>query len=283
MSASIRIAHSPDADDAYMFWALAHAKVKTPLQLEHILKDIQTLNEWAMQGKYEVTAVSAHGLAYVSDKYNLLKIGASFGEGYGPIVVAHTPLSHKELHRAVIAIPGKFTSAFLALKLFLSETSGTIPTEEHFPVFPFDKILPAVKTCKVDAGVIIHEGQLTFAQENLHCIVDLGKWWQEQTSLPLPLGVNVVRKDLPEEIQKEIARCLRESILLAQENHDEALAYALQFGRGISRDQADRFVKMYVNHWTLNMGEKGVTAIKTFLTKGAQKGFIPEPSIHIAE
>jgi 1,4-dihydroxy-6-naphthoate synthase len=281
MSLPIRLAHSPDADDAYMFWALTHQKVKTPLQWEHILKDIQTLNEWAQEGKYEVTAVSAHGLAYVADKYNLLPTGASFGEGYGPIVVAPKPLTHEDWRHAIIAIPGKLTSAFLALKLFLYESLSELPPEDHFPVFPFDEILPAVKEGKVDAGVIIHEGQLTFAEENLTCAVDLGQWWQEQTSLPLPLGVNVVRNDLPQEIQQEILRCLKESIRLAQENHSEALSYALQFGRGISREQAERFVKMYVNDWTLNMGEKGVLAIHTFLQRGAHAGFVPETHLRV--
>ncbi len=281
MSAPLRLAHSPDADDAYMFWALAHGKVKTSLQWEHILKDIQTLNEWAMEGRYEVTAVSAHALAYVADKYNLLKAGASFGEGYGPIIVASKSIPPKELHRATIAIPGKLTTAFLALKLFLLQTSSPKVPEDQFLLVPFDEILPAVKEGKADAGVVIHEGQLTFPEENLTRIVDLGEWWQEKTGLPLPLGVNVVRNDLPQEIQQEVSHCLRESIRLATEHHREALAYALQFGRGISPQQADRFVKMYVNHWTMDMGEKGVLAIKTLLQAGAEAGIVPEATIHV--
>ncbi|MEN3001587.1 MAG: MqnA/MqnD/SBP family protein [Armatimonadota bacterium] len=268
----IRIGHSPDADDAFMFWALQAGLIETPLQFEHVLRDIQTLNEWAREGRLECTALSVHSLAYVADRYAVLMSGGSFGDGYGPILVAREPIPLNELLHYPIAVPGKLTSAYLALRLFL-------PNAEVVEM-PFDAIMPAVQRGEVAVGLLIHEGQLTHRQHGLVCLLDLGAWWAEQTGgLPLPLGVNAVRTDLPEAVQREIARVLRESIRLGLENRQQALAYALQFGRGIDTPTADRFVGMYVNALTLDMGERGRRAIEEFLRRGAAQGIIPQVSL----
>lgn len=264
----IRLAHSPDADDAFMFYALAKGLIDTEgLRFEHVLRDIQTLNEWAREGRMEVTAISVHAYAYVRDKYAILTSGASMGDGYGPLIVSAEPMTLNDLPHVTIAVPGLLTSAYLALKLYLPET--------HTIVMNFDEILPAVQQKRVLAGLLIHEGQLTYREAGVYSIIDLGKWWKEQTGLPLPLGVNAVRRDLPLELQKRIARVLRQSICYSLEHRQEALEYALEFGRGIGQDVADRFVGMYVNEWTVDMGEAGKEAIRQFLARGTEAGVIP--------
>jgi 1,4-dihydroxy-6-naphthoate synthase len=273
---TIRLGHSPDADDAFMFWALAEGLVETPLQFEHVLRDIQTLNEWAREGKLEFTALSVHNLAYVADRYVVLNQGGSFGDGYGPMLVAREPIPLEQLRDYTIAVPGYLTSAYLALRLFLPEAQ----TVE----MPFDAIMPAVQRGEVPVGLLIHEGQLTHREAGLHLLLDLGVWWGEQTGgLPLPLGVNAVRRDLPEAVQREIARAFRESIRLGLENRDQAMRYAMQFGRGIDPDTADRFVGMYVNALTLEMGERGRRAIQEFLRRGAEAGITPHATVRFLE
>lgn len=273
---TIRLGHSPDADDAFMFWALAEGLVQTPLQFEHVLRDIQTLNEWSREGRLEFTAMSVHNLAYVADRYFVLDQGGSFGEGYGPRLVAREPFPLEILNTLTIAVPGRLTSAYLALRLCVPNA----PTVE----MPFDQIMPAVQSGEVPVGLLIHEGQLTYQQAGLHLLLDLGAWWAEQTGgLPLPLGVNTVRADLPPEVQKEIARAFQESIRLGLENREQAMAYALRFGRGIDPSTADRFVGMYVNALTLDMGERGRTAIREFLRRGAEAGIVPPAEVRWLE
>ena len=265
---TIHLAHSPDADDAFMFYALAKERIDTEgLHFEHVLRDIQTLNEWAREGKMEATAISVHAYAYVHDKYAILTSGASMGDGYGPLVVSAEPMTSHDLRHVTIAVPGLLTSAYLALKLYLPETRAI--------VMNFDEILPAVQQKQVLAGLLIHEGQLTHPQAGVHAVVDLGAWWKEQTGLPLPLGVNAVRRDLPQEVQQRVARILRRSIEYSLAHRQEALQYALEFGRGIGQEVADRFVGMYVNEWTVDMGEAGKEAIRLFLAKGAEAGITP--------
>lgn len=273
---TIRLGHSPDADDAFMFWALAEGLVDTPLQFEHVLRDIQTLNQWAREGKLEFTAMSVHNLAYVADRYRVLNQGGSFGDGYGPMLVAREPIPLEQLRDYPIAVPGYLTSAYLALRLFLPDAQ----TVE----MPFDAIMPAVQRGEVEVGLLIHEGQLTHRQAGLHLLLDLGAWWAEQTGgLPLPLGVNAVRADLPRAIQLEIARAFRESIRLGLEHREQAMQYALQFGRGIDYETADRFVSMYVNELTLDMGTRGRRAITEFLSRGAAAGITPKASVQFVD
>jgi 1,4-dihydroxy-6-naphthoate synthase len=237
---------------------------------------MQTLNEWAREGRLEFTAMSVHNLANVADRYAVLRQGGSFGDGYGPMLVAREPIPLSELHRYLIAIPGRLTSAYLALRLFLPDAQ-TIE-------MPFDAIMPAVQRGEVPIGLLIHEGQLTYAQHGLVCLLDLGVWWAEQTGgLPLPLGINAVRTDLPAEVQREIARVFRESIRLGLEHREEAMRYALQFGRGIDPATGDRFVGMYVNALTLDMGERGKQAIELFLRRGAEAGIVPPATIRYCE
>lgn len=261
----IIVAHSPDSDDAFMFYALAEKKFDTGrLEFEHILGDIETLNQKALEGKYEVSAVSVHAYPYIAEKYALLTCGASMGYNYGPIVVSTRPL--ESLKKRKIGIPGKLTSAYLALKLY----------EDSFTpvVMDFDKILDAVNKNEVDAGLLIHEGQLTYKESNLHKIVDLGEWWYRETRLPLPLGANVIRKDLGWETMVEVASYIKKSILYALENEDEALDYALKFGRGLNREDARKFIKMYVNNLTVDCGIEGRKAIQLLLEKGYERGII---------
>ncbi len=273
---TIRLGHSPDADDAFMFWALSAGLVETPLQFEHVLKDIQTLNEWAREGRLEFTALSVHNLAYVADRYAVLMAGGSFGDGYGPMLVAREPIPLNELARYPIAVPGRLTSAYLALRLFLPEAQ----TVE----MPFDAIMPAVQSGEIPVGLLIHEGQLTHRQQGLITLLDLGVWWAEQTGgLPLPLGVNAIRADLPEWVQQEIARAFKASIRLGLANRERALAYAMQFGRGMDRTTAERFVSMYVNELTLNMGERGRRAIEEFLRRGTEAGITPPATLRFIE
>lgn len=266
----IRVAHSPDSDDAFMFYAINHKKIDTKgYKFVDVLSDIETLNRKALEGEYEVSAISIHAFPYVADRYALLSSGASMGDNYGPMIVAKESFDPDQLKNKKIAVPGTLTSAFLALELYL----GT--KDFDYEVVPFDQIIQAVKKGKVDAGLIIHEGQLTYQDEGLVCIVDLGKWWYDKTEgLPLPLGGNVIRKDLGEEIMKEISDILRESIKYSLEHRDEAVDYALKFARDMSREKADRFIGMYVNDLTVDYGERGRKAIELFLKEAYEKGFI---------
>ncbi|GIW79497.1 MAG: 1,4-dihydroxy-6-naphtoate synthase [Gemmatales bacterium] len=268
---TITVGHSPDPDDAFMFYALAHDKIDTgDLQFRHELQDIETLNRRAMRGELEVSAISIHAYAYVLDKYALLPVGCSMGDRYGPMIVAKKPMSVEGLARARIAVPGTMTTAFLTLRLLLP---GTLTYE----VMPFDQILQAVADEEFDAGLIIHEGQLTFRNQGLHLIVDLGMWWQERTGLPLPLGGNVVRRDLGTQTMADISRLLKESIRYSLEHRSEALDYALQYARDMDKSLADRFVGMYVNDWTLDYGERGREAVRRLLDEGYRAGVIPKP------
>ncbi len=271
----IRIGHSPDSDDAFMFWGLAKGAVESQYEFEHILRDIQTLNEWAMEGRLETTAVSVHAYAYVADTYALLRHGGSFGEGYGPMIVAREQMSREQLQDTVIAIPGKLTSAFLQLNLYLPNPK--------YEVVPFDKIMPAVQEGRYDAGLIIHEGQLTWEAEGLKLVADFGQWWRDETGLPLPLGVNVVRRDLGTEAISELNRVMKQSIQAGLANRKEALAYALQFARGMDVQTSDTFVGMYVNERTLDMGDEGIAAIQLLLKRGADAGIVPPVDVVVMD
>ena len=267
----ITVGHSPDPDDAFMFYALAHDKIDTgDLQFRHELQDIETLNRRALRGELEVTAVSIHAYAHLLDKYALLPSGCSMGDRYGPMVVARRPLKIDELKTVRIAVPGTLTTAFLTLRLLLPEGF----THE---VVPFDQIIGAVADGRFDAGLIIHEGQLTFQNQGLHLVVDLGVWWQEKTGLPLPLGGNVVRRDLGPETIRQISRLLKESIQYALDHRQDALNYALSYARDMDRGLADRFVGMYVNEWTLDYGPRGRDAVARLLEEGHKAGIIPAP------
>jgi 1,4-dihydroxy-6-naphthoate synthase len=266
----IKLAHSPDSDDAFMFYALATHKLATPgYKYTHVLSDIQTLNEAALVETYDVTALSFAAYPSLRDKYTLLDCGASFGENYGPIVVAGKSLKPEELAGKRVGVPGLKTSAYLTLKLF----------EPNFEavVMPFDKILDAVKKEVVEAGLLIHEGQLLFPQLGLHRVIDLGIWWHEQTHLPLPLGGNAVRRALGRELGVQIARTIRSSVQYGLEHREEALNYAMQFARDMDTDVADKFVDMYVNRWTLGYGERGKQAVRELIARGTAAGLLPGP------
>lgn len=267
----ITIAHSPDSDDAFMHYALARHKIDMgDLEFEHILQDIETLNRAAADSTYDVTAISIHAYAYLHDKYALLSHGASMGEEYGPMIVAREQFSLDEIKQQTVAVPGLQTSAYLALKLFAPEIE-TI-------AMPFDEILPAVAEGKVAAGLLIHEGQLTYANEGVHNILDFGQWWSQQTGgLPLPLGGNAIRRDMEPELQKRVSHLLRESIRYSLEHREEALDYAMEYARGLEteRSLADRFVGMYVNQRTLDYGNDGRRSVQLFLDKGFEAGVIP--------
>lgn len=268
----ITVGHSPDPDDAFMFYALAHDKLDTGnLQFRHELQDIETLNRRALRGELDVTAVSIHAYSQLLDKYALLPSGCSMGDQYGPMVVARRPLTREQLRDVTIAIPGTLTTAFLALKLYLPESF-------RYEILPFDEIIPAVAEGKYDAGLIIHEGQLTFQNQGLHLVVDLGVWWQQQTGLPLPLGGNVVRRDLGPVVISQISRLLKESIRYALDHRQDALSYALDYARDMDRGLADRFVGMYVNEWTLDYGPRGREAVKRLLDEGHKAGIIKTPT-----
>jgi 1,4-dihydroxy-6-naphthoate synthase len=267
----ITVGHSPDPDDAFMFYALAHDKLDTGnLQFRHVLQDIETLNRRALRGELEVTAISIHAYASLLDKYALLPSGCSMGDRYGPMVVARRPMTIEQLKSARIAVPGTLTTAFLTLRLLL-------PDGFTYEVLPFDRILGAVAEGRFDAGLIIHEGQLTFQNQGLHLVVDLGVWWQEKTGLPLPLGGNVVRRDLGLPTMRTISRLLKESIRYSLEHRDAALEYALQYARDMDKSLADRFVGMYVNEWTLDYGARGREAVRRLLQEGHRAGVIPNP------
>jgi 1,4-dihydroxy-6-naphthoate synthase len=267
----ITVGHSPDPDDAFMFYALAHGKLDTgDLEFHHVLQDIETLNRRALRGELEVTAVSIHACASLLDKYALLPSGCSMGDRYGPMVVSRRPLSVEELKRVRIAVPGTLTTAFLTLRLLL-------PDGFAYEVLPFDRILAAVADGRFDAGLIIHEGQLTFQNEGLRLVIDLGVWWQQKTGLPLPLGGNVVRRDLGPATMRQISRLLKESIRYALDHRDAALEYALRYARDMDKGLADRFVGMYVNDWTLDYGPRGREAVRRLLEEGHRAGVIAKP------
>jgi 1,4-dihydroxy-6-naphthoate synthase len=271
----IRVGHSPDPDDAFMFHALANNKIDTgEYEFRHELVDIETLNRRAFSGELELTAVSLHGYAYLTDIYALCPCGASMGDKYGPMVVAKKKMSLDELRGKSIAVPGTLTTAYLALRMCLARDFAHV-------VVPFDQILDAVEAGQfdgkpVDAGLIIHEGQLTYGERKLELLVDLGQWWHEETGLPLPLGANAIRKDLGPEVMREVNRLLKESIRYGLEHRQEALDYALQYGRDLDRAKADTFVGMYVNDWTLDFGPRGRQAVRELLARGHAAGVIPK-------
>jgi 1,4-dihydroxy-6-naphthoate synthase len=272
----ITVGHSPDPDDAFMFYALAHDKLDTgPLQFRHELMDIETLNRRALRGELEVSAVSLHAYAYLLDRYALLPSGCSMGDRYGPMIVARRPMALDELKSTKLAVPGTLTTAYLTLRLLLSSLGKR--DEPAHEVVPFDQIIPAVAGGRFEAGLIIHEGQLTFQNQGLHLVADLGVWWQERTGLPLPLGGNVVRRDLGTEVVHRISDLLKQSIHYALAHRDDALDYALRYARDMDRSLADRFVGMYVNDWTLDYGLRGRTAVKRLLDEGHSAGVIPAP------
>ena len=266
----IKLAHSPDSDDAFMFYALATHKLSTPgYKYTHILSDIQSLNEAALTETYDVTAVSFAAYPSLRDKYILLDCGASFGEGYGPIVVSTRAMKPRELKGKRVGVPGLKTSAYLALKLYQPDFEAV--------VMPFDKIIEAVKNEVVEAGLLIHEGQLFFPSLGLHKVVDLGIWWRELTNLPLPLGGNAVRRALGPDVGRQISRTIRDSVSYGLEHREEALNYAMQFAREMDTELADKFVGMYVNNWTLGYGEEGKKAVRQLIERGTAAGLLPGP------
>lgn len=272
----IRVGHSPDPDDAFMFYALANDKLDTGrYRFEHQLVDIETLNRKAFAGELELTALSVHAYGYLNDTYVLCPCGASMGDRYGPIVVSRSAHPAQELPWKTIAIPGTLTTAYLTLRICLGADFSHV-------LVPFDEILDVVAAGEyqgqaVDAGLVIHEGQLTYRELGLELVLDLGQWWFEQTGLPLPLGANAIRKDLGAETIREVNRLLKESIVYGLNHRDEALEYALRFGRGLDRQKADRFVGMYVNDWTLDFGPRGRGAVSELLARGHAAGVIPRP------
>jgi 1,4-dihydroxy-6-naphthoate synthase len=264
----INVAHSPDSDDAFMFYGLATNKVRVPgLRFTHTLCDIETLNQKAQEGVYDVTAVSFHAYPYIQDHYALMSCGGSVGDGYGPMIVSPRPFSQTEIKKIKIAVPGKLTTAYLALMLF----APGIEVE----VVPFDQIIPQVLEGKYEAGLIIHEGQLTYGKAGLQRVVDLGKWWQKVTGLPLPLGGNAIRRSLGAETIASVSQALRDSIQYAIDHREEALAYAMQFARDLDTQLADKFVGMYVNERTLDYGDDGREAVRRLLDMGHKAGIIP--------
>jgi 1,4-dihydroxy-6-naphthoate synthase len=270
---TIHLAHSPDSDDAFMFYALAEGKIDTQgITYIHALEDIESLNQRARRGELEVTAVSIHAYAYLTDRYALLPHGASVGDRYGPRLVARTPKTRTDVRGARIAIPGPLTTAYLALKLY-EPNFIPVPT-------PFDRIEAAVLAGDVDMGLLIHEGQLTYGDQGLHLVADMGEWWFGETTLPLPLGGNVIRKDLGPQLMATVSRHLRESIAYGLKHRETALTHALRYARGLEREQADTFVGMYVNDWTLDYGDRGRQAVRTLLARGTAAGIIPH-EVHV--
>jgi 1,4-dihydroxy-6-naphthoate synthase len=266
--AEIACAHSPDSDDAYMFYALATRKIRSPiLQFRHVLDDIQSLNQHARVGTYELTAISYHAYPYVADKYALMAAGSSIGDGYGPMVVSESPLAIEDLKGKRIAIPGKLTTAYLTLRLLQPDFEPV--------VVPFDRILNAVHDRVADAGLVIHEAQLTHGQIGFHTVVDLGRWWKNTYDLPLPLGANALRRDLTPEIARESCRLMRDSIQYALDHREEALNYAMQFARDMEAPLAEKFVGMYVNHYTVDCGDLVPKAAQKLLDMGYEAGLIP--------
>lgn len=273
---TIRVGHSPDPDDAFMFHALANDKFPTdPYKFVHQLEDIETLNRRALNGELEVSAVSIHAYAFLLDKYALLPSGCSMGDHYGPMVVARRPMTIDELPALKIAVPGSLTTAFLTLKLLYDSIGAA--DKLQYDVVPFDQIPHVVEAGEYDAGLIIHEGQLTFQNQGLHLVVDLGVWWQGRTGLPLPLGGNVVRKDLGPEAMREISHYIKQSIQYSLDHRQDALNHALTYARDMDITLADKFVGMYVNEWTLDYGPRGREAVRALLAAGHQAGVIPKP------
>src|SRR5205085_5492563 len=266
---TISLAHSPDSDDAFMFYGLATHKIDTgDLEFTHVLKDIQTLNEEARKGTYDVTAISFHAYAYVADKYALLPHGASIGDNYGPIVVANDKLDSADLSKVTVAVPGTLTSAFLALRIFNPNFK--------YEVVPFDQIIESVTEGSCDAGLLIHEGQLFYQNLGLHKVLDLGEWWHKHTEgLPLPMGGNAIRRDLGSNLIREVSNLLKESIQYSLDNREDALQYAMQFARDMDPEVADKFVAMWVNELTLDYGERGREAVRRLLSEGHERGIIP--------
>ena len=273
---TITVAHSPDSDDAFMFYGLATDKLDTgALKFTHVLRDIQTLNEEAFRGTYDVTAISFHAYAYITDKYLLLPHGASIGDNYGPVLVSARPLKVDDISKIKIAVPGTLTSAFLALRIFNADF--------QYQVVAFDKIIDAIKSGECDAGLLIHEGQLFYESVGLYKILDLGEWWHERTGLPLPMGGNVVRRELGGDVIHRVSDCLRESIRYSLANRQDALQYAMQFARDMDPALADRFVSMWVNNLTLDYTDRGREGVRRFLTEGFERGIIPNrPNIEFA-
>lgn len=264
----IHLAHSPDSDDAFMFYALAEGKVDVEdVEYVHQLQDIETLNQRALRGELEVTAVSIHAYAYLTDQYALFPHGASMGDRYGPKLVSRTPMKRKDVRGRRIAIPGPLTSAYLVLRLYEPEFEAVF--------MPFDQIGTSVLHGDVDAGLLIHEGQLTYGAEGLHLVADMGEWWFGETGLPLPLGGNVIRKDLNDELKRKVSRHLRQSIAYGLEHRSSALDHAMRYARGLERKDANTFIGMYVNDWTLDYGERGREAVRVFLNRGVKSGIIP--------
>jgi len=269
-ASTIHLAHSPDSDDAFMFYALADGQIDTQgIDYVHELQDIETLNRRALRGELDVTAVSIHAYAYLSDRYALLPHGASMGDGYGPMLVSLKAMTREQIAGKRIAVPGMMTSAYLALRLYQPDF---VPV-----VVAFDQIEEAVLRGDVDAGLLIHEGQLTYKDKGLHLIADMGAWWLQKTGLPLPLGGNVIRKDMPRDVQRKVSRHLRESIAYGLDHRKNALDHAMRYARDLDRDKADTFVGMYVNDWTLDYGERGREAIRLFLEEGVKSGVITRP------
>ncbi|MBI3999103.1 MAG: ABC transporter substrate-binding protein [Candidatus Omnitrophica bacterium] len=265
---TIRFGHSPDPDDAFMFYAIAKNKIDLAgFKVIHVVEDIESLNQRALHSELEVTAVSVHAYAYLSGAYAILRSGASIGEKYGPIVVSTKPFSPKELRGKKIAIPGTLTTANLALRLFEKGFS--------YVLVPFDKILDYVKDGKADAGLVIHEGQLTYREKGLHKVMDLGEWWWEKTHLPLPLGIDVIRKDLGGEKMKTFAQVFKNSIIYSLEHRKEALDYAMPYGRDLTRSDGDQFIGMYVNDYTRDLGQKGEEGIRELLVRGFTQKLLP--------
>ena len=266
----IRLGHSPDPDDAFMFWALAESQIDTRgFEFEHVLRDIQTLNEWALEGRLEVTAISLHAYPFVQERYALLPHGASMGSGYGPVAVAGRAITRDELRGVEIAVPGTMTTAFLVLRMCMGQF--------RYRAVPFDQILDEVKSGSADAGLLIHEGQLTYEAEGLKKVVDLGEWWLLETGLPLPLGANVARRDVGTENLFELSEVLRDSIQAGLDNREEAMEYALQFGRGLDNELADRFVGMYVNELTCDYGDEGRQAVRELMRRAEGLGTYDHP------
>jgi len=274
---TIHLAHSPDSDDAFMFYALADGRIDTQgITYIHALQDIESLNQRARRGELEVTAVSIHAYAYLTDRYALLPHGASFGDRYGPRLVARTPRTRADVRGARIAVPGPLTTAYLTLRLY----------EPDFVAVqvPFDEIEAAVHAGEVDMGLLIHEGQLTYGDDGLHLVADMGEWWYGETGLPLPLGGNVIRKDLGPELTSKVSRHLRASIAYGLQHREHALDHAMQYARGLERSKADTFVGMYVNEWTLDYGERGRAAVRALLARGVEHGVIPhDVTVEFAE
>ena len=267
---TIHVAHSPDSDDAFMFYALAEGKIDTgELRYVHELQDIESLNQRALKAELEVNAVSIHAYAYLTERYALLPHGSSMGDRYGPRLVARAPMTRAEVRGKRIAVPGPLTTAYLALQLYEPDFVAVM--------MPFDRIEDAVVNGEVDAGLLIHEGQLTFGGRGLHLVADMGEWWFQETGLPLPLGGNVVRKDLGENLIRTVSRHLRASIAYGLEHRVKALDHAMQFSRGLDRGKADEFVGMYVNDWTLDYGDRGRAAVRALLERGVEQGLIDRP------